>query len=108
MFEIIESPEQLEKLREEWSDLLAESSSAGFFLTPEWQLAWWKHLGRRRRLRILAVREGGRLIGLAPLAVAPPSARLLLPIRRNEMLGTGLAGSDHLDLILRHGWERAA
>jgi CelD/BcsL family acetyltransferase involved in cellulose biosynthesis len=69
------------------------------FLTWEWLYAWWTHLRGRRRLHLVAVRRGGELLGLAPLALRPGPLRWLLP--RLEMLGTGVVGSDYLDLIVR-------
>jgi CelD/BcsL family acetyltransferase involved in cellulose biosynthesis len=101
----IESKTEFESLHEEWNELLHDSPSARFFLTHDWLHTWWAHLSGRRKLRILAVREDGRLVALAPLAVSPPSARFLLPMKRLDFLGTGIVGSDHLDLIVRNGWE---
>src|SRR5207247_37011 len=51
-------------------------------------------------------RRGGRLIAIAPLAVRPRSLSRLLPWPSLEFLGTGLAGSDYLDVIVRRGHER--
>src|SRR5207302_922516 len=69
---------------------------------------WWRHLAGARRLSLLTVRRQGRLIALAPLAVRPRSLRRLLPWPGLELLGTGIAGSDYLDLIVRRGHEREA
>jgi CelD/BcsL family acetyltransferase involved in cellulose biosynthesis len=96
---------ELETLREPWNDLLRSSGSDGLFLTWEWLRAWWAHEGRRRKLSILTVVDDGRLVGIAPLAVAPPSPLRGLPFRAVEFLGTGSAGSDYLDLIARPGDE---
>ena len=54
---------------------------------------------------ILAVRADDQLIGLAPLAVSPPSLAHLFSLRMLEFLGTGHVGSDYLDLIIRRGFE---
>jgi CelD/BcsL family acetyltransferase involved in cellulose biosynthesis len=52
----------------------------------------------KRRLRLLTLREGGRLVGLAPLSVS----RAALPwMSRLDFLGTGSAGPDYLDVMLR-------
>src|SRR6266850_4452724 len=103
MVQIVESPAEFERLRDEWDDLLAASSADGVFLTHEWLHSWWKHLGGGRGPRVVTVRDGGRLIAIAPVRLAPPSLRILLPFRRLEFLGTGSAGSDYLDLIVRRG-----
>src|SRR5262249_26544772 len=51
-------------------------------------------------LRVLAVRACGELVALAPLRVS----RSTLPcFSRAEFLGTGHAGSDYLDLMVRRG-----
>ena len=88
-------------LREEWDDLLQASSSNCLFLTWEWLATWWKHLAETRRLSIMAVRANGRLIGLAPFGVRPPSLACGHPFRVLEFLGCGHAGSDYLDVIVR-------
>ncbi len=59
--------------REEWSELLAASASDVVFMTWQWQSLWWKHFGEGEscRLHLLAVRrEGGALVGIAPLFVS--------------------------------------
>src|ERR1035437_10130070 len=104
----IENTGGFDGLREEWDRLLAGSASDGVFLTWEWLRTWWSHLAGRHELRIVAVRRGGELITLAPLAVRPGPLRRLLPFRAVEFLGTGTAGSDYLDLIVRKGDEAEA
>jgi CelD/BcsL family acetyltransferase involved in cellulose biosynthesis len=106
--ETIEEVEGFRRLRPEWDDLLASSASNGVFLTWEWLFTWWKHLGGRRRLSILAVRSAGELIAIAPLALRPRNFGRLAPFRSLEFLGTGSVGSDYLDLIVRAGREELA
>ncbi|MBI3493076.1 MAG: GNAT family N-acetyltransferase, partial [Acidobacteria bacterium] len=103
--ETIHDVRSFEGLREEWTDLLSASASDCIFLTWEWLFTWWVHLAGRRTLSILAVRSNGQLIGLAPLAIAPPSLAHLLSLGTLEFLGTGHVGSDYLDLVIRRGWE---
>jgi CelD/BcsL family acetyltransferase involved in cellulose biosynthesis len=92
-------------LREEWDDLLRASDSNCLFLTWEWLRTWWKHLAESRRLSILTVRIGGRLVGLAPFGVRSSNLSSGHPLRVLEFLGSGQAGSDYLDLIVRAGAE---
>lgn len=92
-------------LRPEWTELLESSSSDCVFLTWEWLSTWWKHLAGPRRLDVIAVRQGGELIGLAPLVVTPPRLGRLVPFRTGEFLGGGNVGSDYLDVIVRKGRE---
>jgi CelD/BcsL family acetyltransferase involved in cellulose biosynthesis len=106
--ERIEDPTRFADLREEWDELLAASPANCLFLTWEWLYTWWKHLGGRRRLHLLLVRDGRELAAIAPLAWRPPALISLLPFPALEFLGTGIVGSDHLDIIVRRGREREA
>ena len=103
--EIIEDPERFAALMPLWNELLRASAADCPFLTAEWLHAWWTHVGRSRRLQVFAVRDGDRLIAIAPLRVVRGGLGLL---SRLEFLGTGCAGSDYLDLIVRDGHEREA
>jgi len=99
---------EFEALAPEWRVLLSESDVDCLFLTWEWLYTWWKILAGSRRLRILAIRRGGTLIGIAPFAMRAAEPGRLLPFRAIEFLGVGAAGSDYLDLILRKGEEDMA
>jgi CelD/BcsL family acetyltransferase involved in cellulose biosynthesis len=89
-------------LRSEWNALLRDSASDGPFLTWEWLHTWWTHLSGASRLRIAAVRADHELIALAPFRITKSRVTFL---SRLDMLGTGGAGSDYLDVIVRRGWE---
>jgi len=102
----ITDPSDFADLREEWDELLTASPADSLFLTWEWLSTWWKHLGGRRRLHLLLVREGRELAAIAPLAQRPPVVRRLLLFPALEFLGTGTVGSDYLDVIVRRGKER--
>jgi CelD/BcsL family acetyltransferase involved in cellulose biosynthesis len=93
---ILKTEAELLALREEWDDLLCESSADCLFLTWEWLTTWWRHLSSEQTLHTLEVRDNNRLVGLAPLRVAHG---------RLEFLGTGTVGSDYLDIISRRGRE---
>jgi len=96
------------EMKQEWGDLLESSTSRCLFLTWEWLHTWWKHLAADRELCILAVRCGSELAAVAPFGVRPPSLsrRRLFPVQ--EFLGSGSAGSDYLDFIVRQGCEAEA
>ncbi len=104
----IQNISEFTALRDEWNALLQTSRSDCLFLTWEWLHTWWKHLSAGRKLSILALREGGELTALAPLALRPPKPARLLPFRSLEFLGTGFVGSDYLDVIIRSGREQEA
>lgn len=103
--EKIEDTEKLASLRTEWSELLSDSEADNLFLTWEWLHAWWRHLGARYKLHILAVRRGSQLMAIAPFAVKPAQARLLLPFRSVAFMGMRTVGTDYPDIIIRRGDE---
>src|SRR5262245_37133039 len=91
--------------RVRWNDLLRSSRSDNPFLTWEWQHAWWTQFGDPHHLRLIVVERGDTVLAIAPLhLVASP----LYWFSRLEFLGTGEAGSDYLDLIVRQGHEPEA
>jgi CelD/BcsL family acetyltransferase involved in cellulose biosynthesis len=81
-------------LRDEWSALLAWCDRATIFQSWEWNEAWWRHFGSDKRLRLLQVRDHGRLVGLAPFCISRYPGT---PLRRLMFVGTGL--SDYLDIL---------
>jgi CelD/BcsL family acetyltransferase involved in cellulose biosynthesis len=89
-------------LRPEWNALLRSSDADNPFLTWEWLHAWWMHVRDTSDLCLLTVRRDGHLVALAPLRRRAGVAWL----SRFEFLGTGHAGSDYLDVIVRRGDER--
>jgi CelD/BcsL family acetyltransferase involved in cellulose biosynthesis len=103
--EVIETLEDFEKLGDDWNELLQASESNCIFLTWEWLYTWWKHLSEDRKLHILTVRSGRKLLAIAPLALNP-SRLTLSPFLSLEFLGTGSVGSDYLDFIVRRGKEQ--
>jgi CelD/BcsL family acetyltransferase involved in cellulose biosynthesis len=84
---------QLASLAEEWQALADRAPEATLFQTWEWQSTWWRHYGRGR-LWVLAAREAGALVGLAPLYI---SRYYGVPLRRVAFIGTG--ASDYLDFL---------
>jgi len=83
----------------EWDRLLHASPVDTVFLTLEYQRAWWRNLGQGELL-ILAVRDGGELVGIAPLFATdnPQGQRVLATVGCVEV-------SDYLDLIVARGRE---
>src|SRR5437879_7670078 len=89
-------------LRADWADVLQHSTANNPFLTWEWLHAWWTHLRGSRTLELVTVRDDHQLIAIAPLC----ARRGRLPwLGHLEFLGTGWAGSDYLDVIVRSGHE---
>jgi CelD/BcsL family acetyltransferase involved in cellulose biosynthesis len=100
--ECIDDAWRFTALRPRWNELLRASDADNPFLTWEWLHTWWTHLGGTDRLRLIVVRAGDQLVAIAPLRLAG-RPRAWFP--RLEFLGTGHAGSDYLDLIVRRGRE---
>lgn len=92
---VVSAENDLDGLREEWDDLLSRSRSASIFQTWEWITVSWQYFGQRKRLLVLCVRDGERLVGLAPLEL---TSMYLSPLRRLQFIGTGV--SDYLDFVL--------
>jgi CelD/BcsL family acetyltransferase involved in cellulose biosynthesis len=85
--------EGLEALQTEWAALLACCSETAPFVSPRWLLPWWRHLGGGE-LWVLALRDRGALLGLAPLFIYQDGG-----LRRLALLGSGI--SDELDVVAR-------
>jgi CelD/BcsL family acetyltransferase involved in cellulose biosynthesis len=89
-------------LRPRWNELLHDSAADNPFLTWDWLHTWWVHLREASALRLIVVRAGDELIAIAPLRLVQNPLSFM---SRLEFLGTGNAGSDYLDLIIRRGRE---
>ena len=53
-------------LRREWVELWRDSVTPSFFLTHDWIRCCWKELRSRNELRVLVVRDAGKVILIAP------------------------------------------
>ncbi len=58
-----------EELASEWEEVFEADPDATPFVSPGWGLAWIKHLGEGTEPWFVTVRDGERLVGLAPLAL---------------------------------------
>jgi CelD/BcsL family acetyltransferase involved in cellulose biosynthesis len=83
----------------EWNALLIESVTDVPFLRYEYQRIWWQHRGggewKDAELVLIAARENGKLIGVAPLFLAQYDSRPAL------LLNGSIEISDYLDVIVR-------
>src|SRR4051794_17507343 len=89
----------MEALRSEWLALWRECPRAAPFQAPQWLLPWTAHLFGGGQIRIVAIRDGARLVGLAPLFCWGTNER------RMSFLGAGI--SDYGDLLFAPGCEAA-
>ena len=102
---MIEDPGRLSLLAEEWAELLSDSDADCLFLTREWLETWWWHFSTGRTLALVTVRRDSRLLGLVPLFNERKRFGGFMPYRSLKFLGTGLVGSDYLDVVIRRGHE---
>jgi len=65
--EVISQLAELLKLKHEWDNLHEESDIDHPFLTFEWISCFWRSYGKDKELIILTAREGGKMVGIAPL-----------------------------------------
>ena len=93
-----------EAIRAEWRALNDVAQAGTMFSGPEWLIPWWNHFGQGRELQLLAVREGGQLVGLLPL-FAEQARYGGVEVRRLAFLGDGATGCDHLDALALPGRE---
>ena len=63
----VDSIAALERESDAWRDLLMRVPHDSPYLTPEFMIPWARMLAARYRFRVLAVRDGEKLVGLAPL-----------------------------------------
>jgi CelD/BcsL family acetyltransferase involved in cellulose biosynthesis len=110
---VVDRLEAADALAPEWRGLLARASYASAVRTPLWALSWWRVFGGvgGRRMRIVTVREGEVLIGLAPLLWRVVFHRRAVPLRRIEPIGTGEDEadeicSDYVGVVAARGRER--
>jgi CelD/BcsL family acetyltransferase involved in cellulose biosynthesis len=67
---ILERPDQVLDLREEWEHLYRRSGAPHLFLAPAWVLNWRAAFGPADTdIRVFTVWRGGRLAGIAPCRV---------------------------------------
>jgi CelD/BcsL family acetyltransferase involved in cellulose biosynthesis len=110
--DVIQNEDEFDALESEWNPLLSKSCSSSVTLTWHWLRTWWEVYREGRQLRVITVRENGRLIGAAPLLLRAKFWRYYraLPFRRMELLASGEAPgrqicSDYIDWIAETGRE---
>ena len=77
---------------EQWRQLIDACANPSITVTWPWLRTWWEVFGNdARRLRVVLVRDGERLVGAAPLLLrtAPRRHYKVLSLRRMELLASG-------------------
>src|SRR5438128_1458703 len=89
--DVLTSVDALEKIEPEWLELWRRVPEATPFQSPMWLLPWWRAFGSHE-LRVIALRDCGRLEAIAPLYVLREDDESL-----GMFLGSG--NSDYLDIV---------
>jgi CelD/BcsL family acetyltransferase involved in cellulose biosynthesis len=104
---LLRSVPEFDALAADWSALVGDADTT-IFQTFEWQRTWWKHFCEqepRATLHIVTVREGSRLVAVAPFFVQSLRRLGILATRRLSFIGTET--TDYLDVIIARGYEEA-
>ncbi|MFH8702384.1 GNAT family N-acetyltransferase [Streptomyces rubrogriseus] len=80
------------ELAPQWRRLYGRCAAATPFQSHAWLLSWWRSYGAAGRLRLVLAREGGELVGAAPLTLVRRPVPALVPL--------GGAISDYGDVLL--------
>jgi CelD/BcsL family acetyltransferase involved in cellulose biosynthesis len=97
-FEIVDELDSARALAGEWDELAVAQGLP--LCAPGWMLSWWRHLAPGgSELRIVAVRDGARLIGLAPWFIDSGEHG------RKDLRFLGAELSDRVDILCRPGHE---
>jgi CelD/BcsL family acetyltransferase involved in cellulose biosynthesis len=102
---VIDTLDELDKLRPAWEELLSNYPQASIFSTWEWLAPWWRAFGEGQQLHVLAFEDASaRLVALAPLSI---TTRKAFGMRWKVMLlmGDGSHDSDNLDIPVIPGYE---
>jgi CelD/BcsL family acetyltransferase involved in cellulose biosynthesis len=96
------SPEALSTLAPAWSALVRESFHNTIFATPVWAQTWWRWFGEGKRLLLITIEDGDRLVGVAPLYLETVDDERLV-----RFIG-GLDVTDYMDIVVRRSHEAVA
>ncbi len=98
---VVGTLEEFGNLEDQWSSLLAQTSSNNIFLTWEWLYTWAKNYLGRNTLFILLIYEGSQVVGIVPFYIRKARYYRILNLRQIEFLGTGEVCSSYLDFIVQ-------
>jgi CelD/BcsL family acetyltransferase involved in cellulose biosynthesis len=71
---VVDDEAGLDAIQSDWDALAVESREP--YCSPGWMLSWWRHARPDGAgLRVVAVSEGGRVVGIAPLWAARTEGR---------------------------------
>ena len=59
--------EEFETIQGQWEEMLPSCSTNTIFVTPWWQMTWWRRFGEGSQLKMVSVRDDSDVVGIAPL-----------------------------------------
>lgn len=108
---VVDSLADMTALQDEWNRLLESSRARSLCLRWEWLHTWWEiYQDSGIKPCILLVRDGARLVGLAPFYLQIYKRFGIFNIRTLRFLGTGEpeweeVASEYLDIAALDGYE---
>jgi len=106
--EEVTTPAGLAQLRRVWESLFDEAEAATPFNSWHWMSTWWDVFGHGKELRVILIREGDRVIGIAPFyercyGVGPLRVRVLRQLgdgsELTELQGALIARGRRSDVV---------
>ena len=91
--------DDFKKLESEWGRLLEACEKDNFFMSWKWLSVWWHRYGFDLEWLLIGVRDGERLIGIAPFCIKKVLYKKCIALREIQFIGSGLICSEHLDFI---------
>ena len=85
-------------LYDSWNRILSQTDNANAQLTHEWLSSWWEVFGDNKRLFLITVTDGCKIIGIAPLTITKVMGKAGFELRKLTFVGDGL--TDYHDLLV--------
>jgi CelD/BcsL family acetyltransferase involved in cellulose biosynthesis len=89
--------EPIDRVCTEWAGLAEQCAEQIPFVTPAWQRLWLSHFQADKRVQILTIRDGERLVAVAPMLRSDSEA---------EFVGHHSI-CDYLDIVVAQGFEHS-
>ncbi|MBN2312743.1 MAG: GNAT family N-acetyltransferase [Sedimentisphaerales bacterium] len=84
-------------LYDSWNALLSQAADANAQLTHEWLSSCWEIFSDRKKLSLITVNDGSKIVGIAPLTIATVIDKAGMTLKKLTFVGDGL--TDYHDLL---------
>lgn len=85
-------------LYDAWNEILSQTDNANVQLTHEWLSSWWEVFGDNKKLSLITITDGGKIIGIAPLTITKVIGKAGFKLKKLTFVGDGL--TDYHDLLI--------